>query len=155
MSGSSCTFKRKLCVTCYTLRGVPFIRVQSNGLPNHCYTSPRTAPAALDIDFQVAWQAEAHTDSEEAYPETQEALDSLICDIQRSADSRIPAYTMYERKGTTMINTAWGVATSGVLLMNGISAEGVDPYYPAVYGSVKDPDSVKERTDWCLAHPQG
>lgn len=38
--------------------------------------------------------------------------------------------------------------------MNGISAEGVDPFYPAVYGSVSDPAAVVEKIDWCVAHPQ-
>jgi hypothetical protein len=32
-----------------------------------------------------------------------------------------------------------GVATSGVMIYNGISGEGVDPFYPAAYGDVTDP----------------
>lgn len=40
------------------------------------------------------------------------------------------------------------------MLFNGVSAEGVDPYYPSVYGTVTDPDAVLEQVDWCLAHPQ-
>lgn len=50
--------------------------------------------------------------------------------------------------------TGWGIAITGVMLFNAISGEGVDPFYPAVYGKVKDPSSVVERVDVCLAHPQ-
>jgi len=48
----------------------------------------------------------------------------------------------------------WGVATSGVLMFNGISGEGVDAFYPAKYGKVFFADLAVEKTDWCQAHPQ-
>ena len=51
------------------------------------------------------------------------------------------------------MKTAFGVATSGVLMFSALSAENVDPFYPAVYGSVTDPDAVAEKVDYCLAHP--
>ena len=54
-SSSSCTFSRKLCVTCSESGGTVTIRVQSNGLPSHCYQSPQTAPADLDVDFEATW----------------------------------------------------------------------------------------------------
>ena len=41
----------------------------------------------------------------------------------------------------------WGVATSGVLIANGISAEGTDPFYPAIYGKVKDLADAIEQVD--------
>jgi hypothetical protein len=40
-------------------------------------------------------------------------------------------------------------------MFNGISAEGVDPFYPAVYGNVKDTSSVTEKVDLCIMHPGG
>lgn len=39
-SNGSCTWNRKLCVTCRSDQGTVKIRVQTNGLPNHCYKSP-------------------------------------------------------------------------------------------------------------------
>jgi len=52
----------------------------------------------------------------------------------------------------------WGVATSGVLIANGISGEGAGPFYPGIYsGNEKKCTSVSECTekvDSCLAHPQ-
>jgi len=73
----------------------------------------------------------------------------------RSKDSNIPSESGFvlDRASDSM-DTAWGVATSGSLLFSSISAEGVDPFYPAKYGSVTDPDSVVEKVDSCLQHPQ-
>jgi len=51
------------------------------------------------------------------------------------------------------MQTGWGVAVSGVMIFNGISGEGVDPFYPSVYGRVTDPDTAVEKVDVCLAHP--
>ena len=42
-------------------------------------------------------------------------------------------------------NTAWGVAVSGVMIYNGISGEGQDPFYPA--------EGESEKIDSCLSHP--
>ena len=39
-------------------------------------------------------------------------------------------------------------------MFSSASIEGVDPFYPSAYGSVTDPDSVVERVDGCLSHPQ-
>jgi hypothetical protein len=44
--------------------------------------------------------------------------------------------------GATTYNTAWGVATSGALMFDSVSIDSVDPYFPAVYGSVTNPSSV-------------
>lgn len=52
------------------------------------------------------------------------------------------------------MNTGWGVATSGVMIFNGISGEGGDPFYPARYGRVTVPANAVEAVDACLSHPQ-
>lgn len=52
------------------------------------------------------------------------------------------------------IGTAWGISTTGVLIFSALSGENVDPFYPAAYGRVRDPDEAVEMVDWCLAHPQ-
>lgn len=52
------------------------------------------------------------------------------------------------------MNTAWGIAVTGVMMFSALSAENVDPFYPVKYANVDDPDSVVESVDWCLAHPQ-
>ena len=58
-SSGSCTWDRKLCVTCRNDSGTVKIRVQTNGLPNHCYKSPRTAPTSQTVDFEVNWLTSA------------------------------------------------------------------------------------------------
>lgn len=72
----------------------------------------------------------------------------------------IPAAVGFSDKGSSVpIETAWGVATSGTLLFNGISGEGVDPFYPAEYGKCSeaggkfDVSECVEKIDKCLVHP--
>ena len=56
--------------------------------------------------------------------------------------------------GATAYSTAWGVATSGALLFDSVSMNSVDPYFPAVYGSVTNAASATEFVDFCQAHPK-
>ena len=69
----------------------------------------------------------------------------------RSQDQNIPSGSGFINKGTTTMNTGWGVAVSGVMIFNGISGEGVDPFYPVVYGSNSNVEA--EKLDRCMAHP--
>ena len=53
-SGTDCSWDRKLCLYCYQdSSDTTYIRVLSNGLPNHCYSSPMDTPIELDVDFSV------------------------------------------------------------------------------------------------------
>lgn len=114
---------------------------------------PSTAPAAQEVDFTVDWLAPAQTVTRSNVND-QASLNELICNIQGSNDNKIPSYVHYVKNSGGSQNTAYGVAITGVLIFNSISGEGVDPFYPAAYGSVTDPDSVVEKVDWCIAHPQ-
>jgi hypothetical protein len=49
---TGCTFERVLCVTCSVSGGDTYIRVQTNGLPNHCMGSPQIA-TSNPIDWEV------------------------------------------------------------------------------------------------------
>lgn len=40
VAGTACTWSRKLCVTCYTSGSDVMMRIQTNGLPDHCFSSP-------------------------------------------------------------------------------------------------------------------
>ena len=51
------------------------------------------------------------------------------------------------------MNTSFGVASTGVLFYSAISEFNTDPFFPAEYGEVIDPNYVVEEIDWCLAHP--
>lgn len=56
----SCSWSRKLCVTCSWKDGMSFIRVQTNSLPDHCYYAPSTKPVENAIDFEVAFSAQSN-----------------------------------------------------------------------------------------------
>ena len=53
---SSCAWSRQLCVTCSEINSEVYIRVQSNGMPNHCYYVSLFEPSAQSVDFSVLWQ---------------------------------------------------------------------------------------------------
>ena len=57
-AGSSCTWKRKLCVTCSDVSGVVYIRVQSNSMPNHCYKADNGTPTEQKLDFTVKFNSD-------------------------------------------------------------------------------------------------
>jgi hypothetical protein len=154
-SGTTCTFFRKLCVTCVQdASGVVTIRAQTNGLPNHCFFSPKDTAADVEVDFSATWLPSASGVQSAADVSTQSEVNSLICNIVRSADTNIPSASKYVNNAGAAQNTAWGVSVTGVLMFSSSSAEGVDPFYPAAYGSVTDPSTVTEKVDGCMSHPQ-
>lgn len=126
--------------------------MQTNGLPNHCYSSPKIAPVTIDVDFTVKWQWDVGSNVYNS-PTTQAEIDALLCNTTANSDSTIPTAADFSVTGTTSIDTAIGVGLSGVMLFNGASANDVDPLYPAVYGTVTDASSAKEMFDSCLGHP--
>lgn len=83
-SNQTCTWKRKLCVTCTSRDGDIYINVQSNGLPNHCQTTQINIP--IDI-IQYAWTSVFNPDvtgienfsSNEINTTTE--VDEILCDI--------------------------------------------------------------------------
>lgn len=77
-----------------------------------------------------------------------------MCDSLTIASmNNIPSSAGYSKIEGSDQGTAFGVASTGVLLFSALSAENVDPFYPGVYADVTNPDDVVERVDYCLAHP--
>ena len=60
-NNQECTYNRKLCVYCAEESSNVYIYAMSNGLPNHCYVSPRQAPVDLDFDIKVRWMKSIDT----------------------------------------------------------------------------------------------
>ena len=85
---------------------------------------------------------------------TQEDVNSLICNIMRSQDSSIPTESEYTNTSGENIATAWGMSTLGMMIYNGISGEDTDPFYPAVYGKCTKAADCVEEVDMCLSHPE-
>ena len=148
-STQKCTWNRKMCATCTEVNGVVRIRVQSNGLPLSCYASPRVKPVDQDNDFEVNFNPPA---VQQVSPETQSEVNDQVCDIQ--AHSTVPSASHFTLKGSSSMRVVAGIALDGVAYMNHMSAFGVDPFYPSVYGQVSDPAQAVEKVDLCLGHPQ-
>ena len=100
-NGSTCTFIRKLCVTCKADNGVVYIRMQSNNLPSHCYKTPADVEE-LNIDYRVKWMHKATKVSEthERAVTTQTELDEVICNIMRSKSTLLDSSIGYTNEVT-------------------------------------------------------
>ena len=148
--GASCTWFRKLCVTCAMDTGTGFarIRVQTNGLPASCYKAPR-APLEFEYDFEVDFNPPTTL---RHGPATQQEVNDLLCNIRWPSD--VPASSHFVSHGAANPGSMSGVAVDGVVHLSAISADGVDPFSPVAYGTVTDPSTVVENVDSCLAHPQ-
>ena len=65
-NGNTCTWQQKLCVSCREdSLGRTLIRVQTNGLPLHCYSTPRQKPNSLDVDFEVLFNLDVEIGQDE------------------------------------------------------------------------------------------
>eukprot|EP00754_Rhynchopus_humris_P037898 Rhum_TRINITY_DN205_c0_g1::Rhum_TRINITY_DN205_c0_g1_i1::g.847::m.847 len=150
---NKCRWTRKLCVTCATDAGTGAvrIRVQTNGLPASCYKSARPL-VEFEYDFEVDFNPPTALLHE---PTTQDEVNDLLCDIQRHSQSNVPSSSRLVVTGAADLTVVSGVAVDGVAFLNPISADGVDPFYPVVYGTVMDPALVEQKVDECLGHPQG
>ena len=129
------------------------IRVQTNGMPNHCWSAAMGTPEEQDIDWQVEWMRTVTEERSESQVTDLTGLNELLCNIYVSSNDKVPSEASFEELSTAD-DVSWGIAVTGTSLFNGVSLNSVDPFYPAVYGTVTDPDSEVEVVDWCLCHPQ-
>ena len=95
-----CSFNHKLCVTCSqaTSNDPVMIKVQSNGIPNHCFTSTVNQAEPSEVEWEVIWQPDT-TNKNMIAPtaaDTSKATDEILCDIQRTAPTNIPAESGYK-----------------------------------------------------------
>jgi hypothetical protein len=105
---------------------------------------------ATSLDFEVNWMQKSTPLSKEvASAMTQSELNSKVCNIMRSNDKNIPKDVSYEAVEGAM-NTGWGIARTGVQMYNGISADGIDPFFPVLYNGLKSFPQYK--VDMCLGH---
>lgn len=142
--GTDCTWDRQLCVTCSTSGGVTYIRVQTNGLPNHCYATSSVTPVSLSVDFKVIWNWET-TSEIFSVADTQDEADDLICDTKAVISSKIDDGADFDSSGDTSLTTISGVALSGVVITQSLTDAEDDPLYP-------NSKSNKESLDTCLTH---
>ena len=147
-SGSPCTWTRKLCVTCSERNNKVYIKVQTNGLPNHCINSTVNNANPEEREWEVRWQPPVNdiinysTDSIDSSAKT----DELLCDIQRTKKENMLSVSEFtissEGRRTDPISTAAGVAFSGMMIFSSLAGGNTD----ALDFEIKTLDS-------CLNHP--
>eukprot|EP00347_Sterkiella_histriomuscorum_P016151 403354286 len=152
----NCAWTRKLCVTCSSESNKIFIRIQSNGLPNHCYGGRPTVVETV-YDMKMVFDPTIPSTPQTTFASQQE-YDDYVCMPGGAQTRKIPATSSWQ----LMVNNtvSWksmdgiiGFATNGLPIFAGASAERTDPYYPQAWsGSTKVQAEV---VDACIGHPQG
>ena len=146
VTGGMCSWQRKLCVSCRRSGGVTRMRVQTNGMPGSCYTSP-VAPEEQDNDFEVDFNVAV---TERVVPTTQDEVNDALCDIQ--VHSAVPEESHFELLGSGSMRTTTGIALDGIPYFNQMSADNVDPFYPAWVPPTTGDLPPVEAVDMCLGH---
>ena len=74
------------------------IKVQTNGIPNHCFTSTVNQAEPFEVEWEVKWQADTTnvTGVESTVADSSKATDEILCDIQRTSQTNIPAASGYK-----------------------------------------------------------
>ena len=82
-SGSPCEFTRKLCVSCDDSTGTVVIKVQANGLPDHCFTSTVNNAEADEQEWTVNFNPDVEDVMNYAADDfdSSEKTDEILCDI--------------------------------------------------------------------------
>lgn len=144
MTGGTCVFAHKLCVTCSGTSTVR-IRVQSNGLPRFCPNVPATL-TELNYDFEVNFNPDVSVNSPNQSPTTTSAINAIVCNI--NSQSSVPSASNYVSytSNFAITTTLAGISIDGVAILNVNSANNVDPFYPTGGFSAESVDS-------CLGHP--
>eukprot|EP00944_MAST-04C_sp_MAST-4C-sp1_P013029 g13029.t1 len=154
-AGFQCSWVRQLCVTCHQAGDTVKIRVQSNGMPDHCYYSPMVAPRPKFIDYEVNFNTEVKTNR--FSPTTSGELDSIVCNRSMVSDSQVPATYDFIRTPYDLINTVppspqlsldkvVGVAINGVPFLTPLNDENIDTWSDSPQNRVKEP------VDTCLGY---
>lgn len=143
VSGSTCTWERRLCVTCRVDDGVTKIRVQTNNLPPHCVTS--TSIKAQSFDYEVDFNPKETHGTWKKTLNSQYQLNNAVCPISKQYDAEDLGV---EELGedTQESSNAMGIAVNGVAFQfaNQIRE---DPCYPIT-------ESNEQPLDVCLGHNQ-
>ena len=135
-----------MCVTCYASGSHAMIRVQSNGLPNHCVNSTVNNGTDQNQDFEVRFQppvdgTENYTDTD---VDTSAKTDEILCDLQRTNETNMLRKSRYNLISGASTQTSAGMALSGMHIFNALDAYNRD----AVENEAQSLDS-------CYSHPQG
>jgi len=182
-SSSPCTWTRKLCVSCDDSSGTTMIKVQSNGLPNHCFSAVlNTIPAAFEYEWQAAFNADVSSimNYTSANFDTSAETDEILCDLQRTGSSNMNSASAYSLLTTTRrladevdktekrelqpsggpggssSSSSSSSSSGGVEALStasGIGLSGAYIYNALAGGNVDAVENEGDTLDVCLSHP--
>jgi hypothetical protein len=120
-SGSTCTWTRKLCVTCSLVSSVPYIRIQTNSLPNRCFYAGSDTPKSIEIDYTVKfnWDVSSTTTTVASVSDA----DTANCATKTAYSRYIPSSASFTNTGTSLMLEAMGVSLDGILINPAINAD--------------------------------
>lgn len=154
-TGSTCTWTRKLCVTCSTTNSVTYIRIQTNSLPNRCYYAGKDTPVSQSFDFKVKFNWDASSQATNTAVTSVSTADTANCDTSMTLSTKIPSNAKFTNSGTKTLD-AVGVALDGLLINAGINADQVDDFYPpSSYGDYTYANNNQSYFDHCMSHTNG
>ena len=144
----NCSWTRKLCVTCSTVSSVVYMRIQTNTLPAHCYSTPSTTVDA-EYDITVKWNPSITSYTEKSWT-SQSTFDSSTCAVMKT--SSVPSNSeLTNNNSDASVTTIAGFSINGVIIFGTVSANKVDPYYPQSWSGAVS--VVAENVDACIGHP--
>jgi len=138
---STCSWERRLCITCRRHGRVTKIRIQTNNLPDHCVKS--TGVKAQNFDYEVPFNPKKTHGSWDVTFKTQQQLNLKVCSIKKQYDATTLGIVEH---GTEESENAMGFALNGVAFQfaNQIKQ---DPVAPIL-------ESNEQPLDMCLGHTQ-
>ena len=106
------------------------MRIQTNGLPDHCLPLGNNTLSESLIDIQFVYSPVPQTTFRK--PNTVMDLNHFVCDFDQSDESRIPKDSGYVNLGdySPSITNMVGVAINGVPMFNGNGPNNTDFFYP-------------------------
>ena len=124
------------------------MRVQTNALPPHCYSTPSTV---TETKYDIKFVFNPMTTTTRTFT-SQSAFDSVACLPNKT--SVVPTESYFTNMNTAVgVTTLAGITINGVVILSSASADYVDPFYPQTWSGATS--VTAESVDTCIAHPQG
>ena len=133
---------------------MPYIRIQSNGLPNRCYYAGSAAPVSKSYDFEVKfnWATSSNVVSVSSVTDA----NTYNCDFAQGSWTKVPSSASYTNYGDDGTGDAIGFALDGLMMQPMISGSYVDDFYPpSSYSTYTYSGNTTINMDHCLSHTNG
>ena len=119
-----------MCASCtYESYGIG-IRIQSNGMPMHCWTwlEGQSMPARETyIDFKVRWNYMGSNNYVSENFDTNEKTDAILCDQDVTRSENMPDSINYWKSGWTPKSDNWvGLSRYNHVIKNALTEDGED-----------------------------